>query len=74
MKIFVKVKAGARTDFVERKDETHFFVLVKAQPEHGKANVRVEKLLAKFLDISRSRISLRSGIASKQKVFDIDMK
>lgn len=69
MRIFVTVKTGARVNLVERVDATHFRVTVKALPREGKANIAVEKILAKFLSVSRSQLTLKTGAISKRKVF-----
>jgi uncharacterized protein YggU (UPF0235/DUF167 family) len=69
MRIFVTVKTGARVNLVERVDVTHFRVTVKALPHEGKANIAVEKILAKFLSIARSQLTLKTGATGKQKVF-----
>lgn len=71
MKIFVKVKPGSRKEVVEKIDDTHFSVDVKAKAEKGKANQAVIKILAKYFKIPRSQVKMVSGVFSRQKVFDI---
>ena len=71
MKIFVKVKPGSGKKTIEKIDNTHFSVDVKAKPEKGKANQAVIKILAKYLKVSRSQVKMVSGAFSRQKVFDI---
>jgi len=71
MKIFVRVKTNTKKDYVERKDKNHFVVWVKAEPKEGKANKAVLHNLSKFFSIPKSYISFRSGLSSREKVFDI---
>ncbi len=71
MRIFVTAKTKARTEGVERLDETHFVVSVKALPIEGKANVAIMKLLARHLGIPIADTSLRSGSTGKHKVFEV---
>ncbi len=67
-KLFITAKPSAREDRVERIDDTHFKVWVKAPPDEGKANLAVVKVLAEFLDVPKSSLTLASGHKSKQKV------
>lgn len=71
MEIFVTAKTNVRREFVKQIDEKNFHVGVKAIPEKGRANERIIFLLGKFFDIAPSRIFLRSGGASKRKMFDV---
>ena len=68
MKLFITAKPNARENRVEKRDESHFRVWVKAPPDEGKANAAVLETLARFLDIPKSRLALVSGRKSKQKV------
>lgn len=71
MRLFVTVKTNARAESVEAVDATHFVVAVKAQPIEGKANVAVAKILARYLGMAPSRLTLRSGATGKRKVFEM---
>lgn len=71
MRIFVTAKTKARAEGVERLDETHFVVSVKALPIEGKANAAIMKLLARHLGVPLAALSLRSGSAGKRKVFEV---
>ncbi len=70
MKLFITAKAGAREEKVEKIDETHYRVWVKEPPEKGRANKAIEKAIAEFLDIPKSRVALVSGATSKRKVVE----
>ena len=71
MRIFVTAKTNAREEAVQKIDETHFVVSVKASPVEGKANIALIKILSRFLKIPKSQIVLRSGATGKKKVFEI---
>jgi uncharacterized protein len=71
MKIFVKVKPGAREERVEKIDDINFKVQVTQPPEKGKANLAVIKALAEYFDLSQSNIQIVSGSTSKLKVIEI---
>jgi hypothetical protein len=71
MRIFVKVKPGAKEEKIEKIDEAHFVVFVKEAPEKGKANEATIKVLAEHFRISKSDIKLISGFSSKNKIFEV---
>ena len=71
MKIFVKVKAGARTEKVSRIDDLHFLVSVKEIPLEGKANKAVINALAEYLKLSKSQIMIITCFASREKIISI---
>ena len=71
MKIFVKVRPGAKQEKVESADGTHLTVSVRAQAHEGKANDAVIKALAAHFAVAPSRVTMISGYASRQKIFEI---
>ena len=71
MKFFVKVKPNSREEKVKKVGTTHFEVLVKVVAKEGKANKAAINALARFLDISKSRVKIIFGETSKQKIFEI---
>jgi len=71
MRIFVRVKTGAKIESVKQIDDTHFAVAVSARPEKGKANEAVCRALAEHLKISLWRVGIRSGLTSKEKIIEI---
>ncbi|TRZ64169.1 MAG: DUF167 domain-containing protein [Spirochaetia bacterium] len=71
MKIFVKAKPTAKEEKIQKIDETHYAVSVKEPPVNGKANAAIIKALAKYFNISPSRINILSGQTSKQKIVEI---
>ncbi len=71
MRINVKAKPHSHEEKVEKIDEGHFLVAVKELPEDGKANAAIEKALAGYLGIAKSRVHIVSGHSSKQKIVEI---
>jgi len=71
MKIFVKVKAGARKEKIEKVDQTHFVVSVKERPIKGQANKAVIRALADYFKVPKSEVQIRSGFTSRQKIVQI---
>jgi len=70
MKIRVRVTPNSRTDEVSREGNT-FVVRVKEPPRDGRANRATVKLLAKHFNVSASQVTIRSGLRSRDKVFEI---
>ena len=71
MRVFVKVKARAKQEAVQKMDETHFKVSVKEPPVDGKANFAVIEALSDYIGKKKSQVVLISGKTSNQKVFEI---
>jgi len=71
--IRVKVKPNAKKDEVKQLESDYFEVRVTAPPEKGKANSRVIELLSKHLKIPKSKIKLKKGEKSREKVFEISI-
>lgn len=73
MKIFVKAKVNAKREGVEQTGKAHFTVAVKEPPKEGKANKAVSRALARHFGIAPSRVELRSGSASRKKIFEFPL-
>jgi uncharacterized protein len=71
LKITVKVKPNSRENSVKETGLNTYEIKVSVPPEKGKANDKVIELLAKFLNIPKSAINLRSGSTSRNKIFEI---
>lgn len=71
MKINVKVKPRSRINKVAETGPGQFQVWTTAAPDKGQANQAVIELLAEHLKIAKSRIVLKSGAASRHKLFEI---
>jgi uncharacterized protein len=71
MRIFIKAKPNVHEEKVEKIDSAHFLVCVKEPPQNGLANKGIERALADYFGISRSRVKIINGFASKQKIAEI---
>ena len=71
MKIFVKAKAGAKEEEVQKIDETHLAVAVKAPAKDGKANGAIEKAVAKHFGVPVSRVIVVKGLSGRQKIVEV---
>lgn len=72
MKIVVSVKAGAREDSVS-PTVLGYKISVKAPPIDGRANQEVIRVLAKYLNIPKSCISIFKGHTTRHKILNIDL-
>lgn len=63
----VKVKPCAGKSAVEGITSGALSVSVKAQPEGGKANAEVEKLIAKALKLPAENVRITGGMKSRKK-------
>jgi len=68
--ITVTVRAGARKNSVEIFGEGYKVWTTEA-PEKGKANEAVRELLAEYLKVGKSKLSLVRGASSKKKIFEL---
>lgn len=71
MRITVKIKPNAKTEIVEKRSDGGFSVRVKAPAREGKANEALVKALSCHFNIPKSRISIISGLGSKNKIVEI---
>ncbi len=69
--IYVKAHPKSSKVQVNEKDPKHFEVWVREAPDKGKANQAVVEALAKHFDIAPSRVSVKTGLASRNKVIMI---
>ncbi|HXG58982.1 MAG TPA: DUF167 domain-containing protein [Thermoanaerobaculia bacterium] len=70
--ITVKVKPNARLSAISRDEDGTFTVRVKSPPTDGRANEELLALLARELGVAKSKLSIRSGAASRVKRVQID--
>jgi len=69
--IRVRVHTRSSKPRVVQEEDT-FHVYVSSAPEKGKANKEVVKALAKHLEVSRSSLTIVSGLTSREKTVKID--
>jgi hypothetical protein len=68
----VKVKPNCKEQKIEEQSDGSLTVKLKSAPVDGKANEELIKLLAEKFKVSKSRISIKSGLSSRQKLIEID--
>ena len=76
MKIRCKIKPNSKKgNLIKRSQDENgefFEIFVREPAIEGKANLAVIKLLSKEFGISKSRVSLKTGIKSRFKIFEIE--
>ena len=73
MLITVKAKPKAKVEKVEKLDEKTLKVFVKEPPERGKANEAIVEALAKYFNVSKSKVKIISGHKSNQKLVEVKL-
>ncbi len=63
----VRAQPGAKKDIIVGEWGGRLKIQIKVPPEKGKANEAIIKLLAKDLDLKRSKIRIISGESSRDK-------
>ncbi len=71
MRLFVRVKANAKKEAVERLEGNNLLLLVRAPAREGLANAAVVRLLSAYLDVAKSRITIIKGQKSRNKVIEV---
>lgn len=69
--IAVRVTPKAARNAVLCDDQGRLRVYVTTAPEDGKANLAVQKLLAKALGVPKSRLVLLRGQTARDKLFRV---
>lgn len=70
MKISVTVKPRAREERVEKMDNG-YIVYVREPAEENKANCALIEVLSEYFGVSKSKISILSGLKSRHKIVEI---
>lgn len=68
----VKVKPNSKRQSIEEQTDGSLTVHLKSPPVDGKANQELIKLLAEKFDVPKSKIRIKSGFSSRQKLIEID--
>lgn len=71
MRIYVKVTAGSSREKVEKISYGNYRAWVSAAPEKGKANDRLEEVLADYFGTKKNKIKIISGKTSRMKLVQI---
>ena len=69
--ISVHVKTGARQDRMTLTGTNSFNIELKAQPQDGKANAALIKLLAKHLGVTQAAVNIKRGATSRNKLVEV---
>ena len=67
----VKVKPNSKSPKIVEEDGS-LTVHLKSPPIDGKANEELIKVLADKYDVPKSRITIKSGLTSRQKLVEIE--
>lgn len=70
MKYSLRVKPNSKIDLVKKVGD-ELVVRVKVRAVDGKANEAVVKLLAKYFDVPKTKIRLKSGATSRVKIIEV---
>jgi uncharacterized protein (TIGR00251 family) len=73
MQIDIKVVPRAHKNIVEKIDNKTYKVRVTTSPVDDKANKAVQKMLADYFDVSKSRVKIVRGAKSRKKVVEVDI-
>lgn len=70
----IQVKAHPKSSKIEviARDPEHYDVWVREAPDKGKANQAVVEALSEYLDVPRSKITVVTGLASRNKIVEIN--
>ena len=71
MRVFVKVKAGAKNEFIAKTSNDSFTVSVRETPIDDSANWAIIRAIAQHFKVTQSQVSIISGFKSKQKVMEV---
>ncbi|RAM50463.1 DUF167 domain-containing protein [Mastigocladus laminosus UU774] len=72
MQIKVKVKPNSKFQKIEETSDGSLNIYLKSPPVDGKANEELIKVLSEKFDVAKSRIRIKSGVSSRQKLVEID--
>lgn len=71
MIIKVRVKPNSCKEEIKETGKDNFEVSLKERAEKGKANLALIKSLAKHFSISSSKVKIKAGITSHNKIIEI---
>ncbi|ELS30442.1 MULTISPECIES: DUF167 domain-containing protein [Pseudanabaena] len=72
MKKTVKVKPNSKKQAIVEQIDGSLLVHLKSPPIDGKANQELVELLAKEFGVSKSKITIQSGLSGRYKLVNID--
>lgn len=76
MKIRCKIKPNSKKGNLIQKSQDEngefFEIFIREPAIEGKANLAVIKLLSEEFSVSKSKVSLKTGVKSRFKIFEIE--
>ncbi|WP_009629926.1 DUF167 domain-containing protein [Synechocystis sp. PCC 7509] len=70
----IKVKPNSQQQKIIEEADGSLTISLKSPPVDGKANHELIQLLAKKFAVSKSKITIKLGLSSRQKLVIIDIK
>ncbi len=71
MLVKVHVIPNSKEARVTKLSETDFDVKVDEKAEGGRANKRLVEIMSKHFNVQKSRVLIRSGVKSRDKVLEV---
>ena len=71
MRLTIKVIPKAKLNKIIKLDNNSYQIYTTTPPDKGKANQAIIKLLAKELNLSKSKITIIKGKKSRHKIIEI---
>lgn len=71
MIVHVRVKTNSSKQEVENFGDNRYLVYLKSVPENNAANIELLKIMSKYLGTPSTRIKIKSGFTSRNKVLEI---
>lgn len=68
----IKVKPNSQQQKIIEEADGSLTISLKSPPVEGKANEELIKLLAKRFNVPKSKITIKLGLSSRQKLVVID--
>lgn len=68
----LKVNPKAKITKIVQDSESGFTVWTTAAPDKGQANDAVIRILADYLKIAKSKITIKHGAANRNKIIEIE--
>jgi uncharacterized protein len=72
MLVSVRVKPNSKNPRVEQAEDGTLIAYLKSPPIEGKANQELIARLAERFGVPKSRVRIKSGLASKTKLVEVD--
>jgi uncharacterized protein (TIGR00251 family) len=72
MLLTVKVKPNSRRPHIERAQDGSLTAHLQSPPVEGRANEELIRRLAIYFQVAKSRVRIRSGFSSRNKLVEID--